>query len=163
MTLKELAELFDHFEELEVIVDSAVNPAEGLMMIRRKDFKAKELFFQKSEEKLTGVPPQTEEWKNENTHIPCCRMDVHDQVQQPTSYKIKDLQLYDGRKIKFKGEKMRKFEKTIQPGTKVWISGIELPGIVSRVSEQRYWIEIEGRVGSFQRQHLVRYSNKETA
>ena len=89
-------------------------------------------------------------------------MDIHAQVQQRVFHNIKHLQPYDGKaKLNFQGEKMRKFEKTIQPGTKVWIKGIQSPGIVSSVSDQRYWIEIQGRVGSFQRQHLERYTNKE--
>jgi len=152
MTFEELAKHFANTDELEVVLDSAVNPAEGLLLIRRNHFTPLKKFAE----------TRSEEYVDDNFQIQCWRMDIHAQVQQRVFHNIKHLQPYDGKaKLNFQGEKMRKFEKTIQPGTKVWIKGIQSPGIVSNVSDQRYWIEIQGRVGSFQRQHLERYTNKE--
>ena len=55
---------------------------------------------------------------------------------------------------------MNKFEKTIKIGTKVKIAGIEELVKVKSVDSSRLFISVDGYAGSFQRGHVLRYTNK---
>ncbi|MFV0576101.1 MAG: hypothetical protein ACK5NC_11910 [Vibrio sp.] len=57
---------------------------------------------------------------------------------------------------------MKKFNKLfIADKTKVQLPGEYGYRLVKEVHENRNWIKVEGLVGSFQRSHIISFSNKE--
>ena len=57
---------------------------------------------------------------------------------------------------------MKKFNSLFKKGTKVQLSGEYGYRAVKSVDETRQWIAVEGLVGSFQRGHVIAFSNKES-
>ncbi len=55
---------------------------------------------------------------------------------------------------------MKKFNRLFKAGTKVWVFGRECWYTVKSVHPTRYWIELEELVGSFQRDHIEKFTNK---
>ena len=53
---------------------------------------------------------------------------------------------------------MKKFDKRVKPGTKVLVEGIGW-AIVTEVHSTRKWIKVKDFVGSFQRRHVLKFSN----
>jgi len=57
---------------------------------------------------------------------------------------------------------MRKFNKLFQPEvTRVRIEGLADWYKVSAIHPSRQWINIHGKQGSYQRAHVVKYTNKQ--
>ena len=54
---------------------------------------------------------------------------------------------------------MKRFDKRVVIGTKVLLEGIDWR-VVKKVHDTRKWVEIEGLVGSFQRGHVLKFTNK---
>lgn len=55
---------------------------------------------------------------------------------------------------------MERFNKKFTTDTKVKIAGIEGWFKVKEVHESRQWIKVDGLGGSFQRNHVERFTNK---
>lgn len=57
---------------------------------------------------------------------------------------------------------MKKFDKRVVPGTRVLVEwhGGHSWHIVKSIHETRKWIQIDGLVGSFQRGHVVKFTNR---
>jgi len=56
-------------------------------------------------------------------------------------------------------EVMLKFDKRIKPGTKVLVKNWGWK-VVEEIHETRKWIRIVGLVGSFQRDDVLKFTNK---
>lgn len=54
---------------------------------------------------------------------------------------------------------LEKFDRRVVPGTKVLIDYWGWR-VVKEIHETRKWIEIDGLVGSFQRGHVLKFTNK---
>ena len=54
---------------------------------------------------------------------------------------------------------MKKFDKRVKAGTRVFVEGLGWV-VVKTVHETRKWVQIEGIVGSFQRRHILKFTNK---
>jgi hypothetical protein len=55
---------------------------------------------------------------------------------------------------------MRKFNRLFEPGTKVQLFGRKGWCTVKSVHPTRQWVELEELIGSFQRNHIEKFTNK---
>lgn len=55
---------------------------------------------------------------------------------------------------------MKKFESKIKIGTKVQIAGFEEWFTVKEIHETRFLIKLNEVLGSFQREHIIKFTNK---
>lgn len=56
---------------------------------------------------------------------------------------------------------MKKFDIRVKPGTKVLIEGFGWC-VVESLHPTRKWVKLEGFAGSFQRGHVLKFTNKQT-
>lgn len=57
---------------------------------------------------------------------------------------------------------MKKFDKRVKPGTKVLVKNWGWK-VVEEIHETRKWVRIVGLVGSFQREDVLKFTNKRTS
>ena len=57
------------------------------------------------------------------------------------------------------GAELERFDKRVRPGTRVLTENWGWR-VVKTVHETRKWIQIDGLVGSFQRGHVLKFTNK---
>lgn len=59
------------------------------------------------------------------------------------------------------GDDMKKFDSRVRPGTKVQLTGYRVGWLtVTSVHPTRKWIQVDGYLGSFQREDVLKFSNK---
>jgi hypothetical protein len=56
---------------------------------------------------------------------------------------------------------MKKFNKLFQTGTRVKIAGDNEFKEIQSIDKTRQWVMLKGLVGSFQRGHILTFTNKE--
>ena len=54
---------------------------------------------------------------------------------------------------------MKKLNVLFKKGTKVLVEGLGWQ-VVKSVHNTRKWVELDGMMGSFQRSHIIKFSNK---
>lgn len=54
---------------------------------------------------------------------------------------------------------MNKFEKRFKLGTMVLLQGLKEWCRITEIHETRNWIKVDGWMGSFQRAHVIRFTN----
>lgn len=60
---------------------------------------------------------------------------------------------------KLKVSIMKRFDKRVVPGTKVLLEGLGWH-VVKSIHHTRKWIQTEGFNGSFQRRHVLKFTNR---